>query len=118
MPARAPSSELIRVVVIIAFFLLSIIMNARKKARATKPAPGQSGGTPLDSIREAMRQASEQARARRGQPPTGAEPLPLPQSFSQTQPPTIQPESSMIPTLLLLSLLVCIALMAYRFFAR
>ena len=118
MPARAPSSELIRVVVIIAFFLLSIIMNARKKARATKQAPGPSAGTPLDSIREALRQAAEQARARRGEPPTGAEPLPLPQSFSQSQPPTIQPESSMIPTLLLLALLVCICLMAYRFFAH
>lgn len=33
------------------------------------------------------------------------------------QPPTIEPESSMVPSLLLLALVVCLCAMAYRYWA-
>jgi hypothetical protein len=113
MPARAPQ-ELIRLVVIIAFFAISFILRAAK-ARSNKPAPAPPARpTPLDAVREAMRKASEQARTGQSAPnPT--EPPQLLESLPQ--PPAITPESSIVPSLLLLALLVCLGLMAYRYFA-
>jgi hypothetical protein len=126
MPFKAPNSELIRVVVIILFFAISVIFRARKKPTPAKPGAGAPSTSPLDVLRESMRQASDQARARRTQfPSTGfpsrefpskSAPLQPDQPFQQ--PPTIQPESSFVPSLLLLALFACLCFMAYRYFAR
>jgi hypothetical protein len=61
-----------------------------------------------------MLQSAEQARAQQsGQVEEG-----LPK-FSEPfqQPPAIKPESSFVPSLLLLALVVCLCMIAYRYWA-
>jgi hypothetical protein len=71
-----------------------------------------------------MRQASEQqARARQSKSPFQSStlaPPPLSESLkldSFNQPPSIKPESPVVPSLLLLALFGCLCYMAYRYFA-
>jgi hypothetical protein len=116
MQFRAPSSELIRVVVIILFFAISVIFRARKNPMPAKPATGAAKASPLDTLRVAMRQASEQNRARQKNPADNASPFQMQESVQQ--PPTIEPESSIVPSLLLFALFACLCFMAYRYFAR
>jgi hypothetical protein len=115
MLASAPSSELIRVIVIIAFAAMSLILRAKKKPDAARSAPGRPPTTPLDTIREAMRQGAEQGRVRRQQSPFQSASPQLSDSFNQ--PPAIKPESPVFPSLLLLALFACLCYMAYRYFA-
>jgi len=123
MQFRAPNSELIRVVVIILFFAISVIFRAKKKPGTTTPVKREGMGSPLEALSmakrqlsEAKRRAAEDARASRRQPPTELGPFQM-QEFVQ-QPPTIEPESSIVPSLLLFALFACLCFMAYRYFAR
>jgi hypothetical protein len=113
-PAFNPA--MIRVVVIVLFVIISQFLRARKRSQSPKPtlSAGTAKASPLDEMREAMRQAADQARARRGQSPVDTEPQ-LSQELQQ--PPTIEPESSFIPSLLLMALFACLCFMAYRYWA-
>jgi hypothetical protein len=126
MLAGAPGSEIVRIIIIIVFAAVTLFLRATKKPTPSRPAPGAGAPrtTPLDSIREAMRQASEQqARARQRQDPFQSStlaPPPVSESLkldSFNQPPSIKPESPIVPSLLLLALFACLCYMAYRYFA-
>jgi hypothetical protein len=118
MLASAPNSELVRVVIIAAFALFTLVLRAIKKPTPTPPARGTGAprSNPVDAIREAMRQASEQARTGRPPSPFQAEPPQVRDSFPQ--PPAIKPESPVLPTLLLVALFVCLCYMAYLHFVQ
>jgi hypothetical protein len=114
---------LIRVMVIALFLIITQFLRAAKTSKTSKPASPMSAGKESqvgEVLRNAMRQAAEQARARRNEPtaygpsPQFGEPFQQPQF---QQPPTIEPESSFIPSFLLLALLACLCLMAYRHWA-
>jgi len=126
MLAGAPSSEIVRIVIIIVFAAVTMFLRATKKPIPSRPAPGTGAppAKPLDAIREAMRQASEQqARARQSKDPFQSStlaPPPMSESLkldSFNQPPAIKPESPVLPTLLLLALFACVCYMVYRYFA-
>lgn len=117
---------LIRVVLIALFFIVPLVLRAARLSASSKPASsaGERKKSPLESLREAMLQAAEQAgTAQNGKPaekPAGE----VRAAFQQPskigdlrQPPAIGPESSFIPSLLLLALLACLFLMAYRYWA-
>jgi hypothetical protein len=108
---------MIRVVVIVLFLIITQVLRARKKSQPSKPTLGEGTGraSSLEMLREAMRQVSDQARTRQGESPVDGEPLQLSQELQQ--PPTIEPESSLIPSFLLVALLACLCLMAYRYWA-
>ncbi len=126
MLASAPGPEIVRVIIIIVFAAVTLFLRATKKATPSRPAPGPGSPrpAPLDAIREAMRQASEQqARARQSQDPYQSPTL-VPPRFSEpmkvdsfNQPPAIKPESPVVPSLLLLALFACLCYMFYRYFA-
>ncbi len=118
MFASAPNSEVIRVVVIAAFAVITLVLRAIKKPTPTPPPRGTGvpRANPMDAIREAMRQASDQARTGRPQSPFQSAPPQVRDSFPQ--PPPIKPESPVLPTLLLVALFVCLCYMAYRYFAQ
>jgi hypothetical protein len=128
------NSDLIRPIVVMLFFVIALFLRAsemKKRAKAAKAARGTDDArgaddtgtrkeTSLAMLREAMRQAAEQARMRRGEVSGQAEPrqgeaLQMGESFQA--PPTIEPESSIVPSLLLLALVGCLCLMAYRYWA-
>ena len=125
------SPAVIRVVLIVLFLIITQILRARKVSQAAKPAEKTSmdKGSPLDALREAIRKAAEQARAQQSGEVAGEEPLQERELFHQSpfqQPPRIesiqqaqpiQPESSLISSFLLVALLVCLFLMAYRYWA-
>jgi hypothetical protein len=114
----ASNSALIRIVLIILILVVPQIVRAVLQAKKAKSAAGTgvNRGTPLgDALREALRKSAEQSRMRRGEAPLEAEPLRLNEQFDQ--PPKIEPESSFFPSILLLALLVCLCLMAYRYWA-
>ena len=136
MNDTAFNPALIRVLLIVAFLVLSQFLRMRTPAKTTKPAPAGKQ-SPLELIREAMQQAKQQTQTRQsGQPldqfrrkpgPTVDE---FPMQIDQPQvtqdfrlgeqlqqPPSIQPESTFVPSLLLLALLACLFLMAYRYWA-
>jgi hypothetical protein len=113
----------IRVVVLVVFLIITQIMRVVNKAKP--PAKRDDQGSPLESLRVAIRQATEQIRAGAsesradGQSPSVDEKFQQPR-FQQSefnQPPATEPESSFIPSLLLLALLGCLCLMAYRHWA-
>ncbi|PSH04798.1 MAG: hypothetical protein CXZ00_05365 [Acidobacteria bacterium] len=116
MEPRAPNPEIIRLLVILLFALFVLIR--AKLARSSTTASGRTPGKAPqlgDALREAMRKAAEQAEAQQyGQ--RFEERLPrLREQFEP--PPAIKPESSFISSLLLLALLVCLCLLAYRYWA-
>jgi len=127
MHGAGPNPAMIRLVLIVVFLVLPYVLRAVTKSKGSKPASGTGAGkgAPLETLRETMRQAAEQARARRGQlagrterteQMAAAEPLEFRQQNQQIQQaPTIEPESSWIPSMLLLALLACLCLMAYRY---
>ncbi len=134
MSDTAFNPALIRVVIIVGFLILSQFLRMRKSTPSARPAPPNPAGkqAPLELMREAMQQAKQQAQARQqNQPrPTGQAVEEFPMQVDQPQvlqdfrigeqleqPPTIQPESSLIPSVLLLALLACLFLMAYRYWA-
>ncbi len=133
MSDTAFNPALIRVVLIVGFLILSQFLRMRKPAPGAKPAPRNPAGkqSPLELMREAMLQAKQQQARQQNQPrPTGQAVEEFPMQVDQPQviqdfrigeqleqPPTIQPESSFIPTVLLLALLACLFLMAYRYWA-
>jgi hypothetical protein len=110
----------IRAAIIVLFLVITTFLRARQLSKTPKPVSRPGNAPSLDAVREAMRQASETAQRRRNEtllreehPVPDGEPLKLNEAFKQ--PPTIQPESSFLPSLLLLALLVCLCLMAYRY---
>jgi|SRR5476651_1365989 hypothetical protein len=117
MQARVSNPEsLIRAVLIVLFLVVTFVLRARKLQGSTKPGTRAKGPQLGESLREAMRQAAEQARARKsGQTVEGELTRPSDEPFEQ--PPKIQPESSFIPSLLLLALAACLCLIAYRYWA-
>jgi hypothetical protein len=122
MRAAAINSDLIRPILVMLFFVVALILRASEMAKRSKAAKAARGAdtitrkeTSFEMLREAMRQAAEQARIRRGGDPRQAEALQMGEQFQA--PPTIEPESSIVPSLLLLALLACLCLMAYRYWA-
>jgi len=83
----------------------------RVMTKQPKPVQRDRPGLPLDALREAKRRI-EQERDR--QQLRLSEPKPLQPSEQLQQPPTVAPESSWFPSLLLLALLACLCLMVYR----
>jgi hypothetical protein len=121
MHEKALNPALIRVVLIVLFVLVMQVLRAAKLFKASKPVSraGEAKVSPLESLRKAMLQAAEQTRARQGGPPVNQEPAQLREPFQPLQqPPAIGPESSFVPSLLLLALLGCLFLMAYRYWVR
>jgi hypothetical protein len=133
MHTAAFNSDLIRPLLIVLFLVITQILRAAKMSKTAKPsartgadtAPAAAAPKLTNAFREAMRRRAEQARSQQGgQPvqaePTEAEPPQFVEGFQQPpfqQPATIQPESSIVPSLLLLALLACLCLMAYRYWA-
>jgi hypothetical protein len=128
MHGTGPNPALIRGVFIVLIVLISQILRMAKKSKASNPAAGGGGGkgSPLEVLRQVKRQASNPARGPRSELPVQGEPMAVAeplrfeeqQPFQQVQqPPTIGPESSLIPSLLLLALLACLCVMAYRYWA-
>jgi hypothetical protein len=115
MPKFTLNPALIRLILIVLFVVITQILGARKRANAPKPAQGTRKGSPLEVLRESMRQASDQARTGQGKGPIEGEALQLSQQLQQ--PSTIEPESSLIPSVLLVALFACLCLMAYRYWA-
>jgi len=115
MPKFTLNPALIRVILIVLFVAVTQILGARKRANAPKPTPGTRKGSPLEVLRESMRQASDQARTGQGKGQIEGEALQISQQLQQ--PSTIEPESSFIPSVLLVALLACLCLMAYRYWA-
>lgn len=125
MHGAALNPALIRALLIVLFVVITQLVRAAKMSKTAPPKPTAQAGAPKaaplgDAFREAMRQRAEQIRARQsGQPlqdePDEAEPLSSDAPFAQ--PPKIEPESSFVPSLLLLALLACLCLMAYRYWA-
>jgi hypothetical protein len=108
---------LIRALLIVLFLVISQILRASKRSKTANPTarPAAATGSPLsDALREAMRQKAD--RARQSERPPDGELLQMSEPFQQ--PPKIEPQSSFVPSLLLLALLVCLCLMAYRYWAR
>lgn len=118
MFASAPNSELVRIVIIAAFAVFTLVLRAIQKPTPIPPPRGTGvpRSNPIDALREAMRQASDQARTGRPQTPFPSTPPQMRDSFPQ--PPAIKPESPVLPTLLLVALFVCLCYMAYHYFAR
>jgi hypothetical protein len=126
MPEMNP--RLLRVALLVLFMIVTQIFRVMAKS---KPAQRDRPGSPLEALKEAKRRI-EQERARQQQRPQEAELLQPGEQFDQQQfqqpqfqqqdlqqpqfqqPPTVAPESSWFPSLLLLALAVCLCLMAYR----
>lgn len=118
MLASLPNSEIIRIAIIVIFAVVTLLSRFAKKTAPPRPtsSPGTSGTTPWETLRQAMRQGAEQGRPIQQPRPFQVPPPQLRDSFNQ--PPATQPESSFLPSLLLLALFVCLCLIAYRYFAR
>ncbi len=122
MRGAALNPSLIRALLIVLFLVITQIMRAAKLSKTAKPGTRTGAGTGIqlgDALREAMRRRGERARGQSELPLQGeqskAEPRRLDEPFQQ--PPKIEPESSFVPSLLLLALLACLCLMAYRYWA-
>jgi hypothetical protein len=113
MPKIAFNPALIRVILIVLFVVITQILAARKRANAPKPAPNTRKGSPLEVLRESMQKAPDQARAGQSKGQVDGTILEISQQLQQ--PSTIEPESSLIPSVLLVALFACLCLMAYRY---
>jgi hypothetical protein len=108
---------LVRFLLIVLVLVVPLLMRMAKQRRTATP-PVRPKASPLgEALREARRQPAEQARAR-GEGPSEItrEAGALRMSEPMNLPPKIEPESSFFPSLLLLALLVCLGVMAYRYF--
>ncbi len=140
MHGAALNPSLIRPLLIVLFLVITQILRAAKVSKTPSKTPpktmsetanpgtrtGVGTATQLgDVFREAMRQRAEQTRARQSQQPVnvdvvGSEVVQVGEEFHEPPfqpPPKIEPESSFVPSLLLLALLACLCLMAYRYWA-
>lgn len=119
MHETGSNTALIRILLIVLILVVPQIIRAMQRAKKAKSVAEDAGPVRTNSLgdvlREAMRKSAEQARARRGELPMQAEPLRLNEQFEQ--PPKIEPESSFLPSMLLLALVACLCLMAYRYWA-
>jgi len=88
MPKFAFNPALFRVILIVLFVVITQILAARKRANSPKPAPGMQKGSPLEVLRESMRQASDQARTgqSKGQVDGAANSSSNPQRLSRSRP--------------------------------
>jgi hypothetical protein len=122
MRGLGSNSTLIRFVLIVLFLAITQIFRAVMAPRKPKPAAGGGAGNGKrtgDLLREALRQSPEQASAPRSMQPTPPERFQISErSPLLQQPPKIGPESSFVPSFLLLALFVCLCAMAYRYWAR
>jgi hypothetical protein len=109
---------LVRFLLIVLVLVAPLLMRLAKQRKTATP-PVRPKASPLgEALREVRRQSAEQARARReGPTEITREADALRMSERMNLPPTIEPESSFFPSLLLLALLVCLGVMAYRYFA-
>lgn len=118
-PAFNPS--LIRLILVILFLLMAQLLRLRKTAKTIRPMPKTKPETVVqtetvvDEFRDALKQASEKARAQRqgNVPVAGFQPMLIRDQVQQ--PPKVEPESPLLPSLLLIALVVCLCLMAYRY---
>ncbi len=123
MHRAALNPALIRALLIVLFLVISQIMRARKMSKSGKPGTRSGAGTGVqlgDALREALRQRTEQARGQSELPLQGERIQKSPRQLGEPfqQPPKIEPESSFVPSFLLLALLACLGLLAYRYWAR
>lgn len=113
------NAELIRVVLIVLVLMITLLLRARKMPRNSKPVPGSDAGKesrPGDSPRPAPHQFSWEARAPRSDQPLSPDRFRV--SEPLRQPSKIEPESSFVPSFLLLALVACLCVVAYRYWAR
>ena len=121
MHVAAINPSLIRLVLVVLFVVFFQLLRAAKMSRGSNPVPGRNAGKGSqlgEALREAMRQAAE--RERQSRSPADQDQTQSREEFRLPpfqQPPAIKPESSFIPSLLLLALLGCLVLMAYRYWA-
>jgi hypothetical protein len=109
--------RLLRIAIIFFALIVPLIRLLQQRKKPTQPIRPKAPSVG-EALREAMRQSAEQARARRGgfsEPAREAGALRMSEPIKF--PPTIEPESSFLPSLLLIALLVCLGVMAYRYFA-
>jgi len=110
---------LLRPLLIVLFLIIMQVLRAVKNSKTPKPTPrpGAASGTPTSiALPEVMQQKADQPRLRQNQWTANAG---LFKMSEQVQlPPKIEPESSFVPSLLLLALLVCLGMMAYQYLAR
>jgi hypothetical protein len=122
MRGLGSNAVLIRAVLIVLFLAIMQIFRAAMTPRKPKPAAGSGAGNGSrtgDLLREALRQAPDPVGAPRNAQPPPAERFQVSEPSPQLQqPPKIGPESSFVPSFLLLALFVCLCAMAYRYWAR
>ena len=114
MPKSGPNLELIRAALIVLFVVISFVLRAARMPKKQGPTPQAGSGLDM-RLGELLRGMKRQAEAPMGEQAEDAERLQLKEPFQQ--PPKIEPESSFLPSLLLLALLVCLCLMAYHYWA-
>lgn len=107
MFASTSDKEMIRVLFLVAIVLFTIISQAMKQKGGEKPQSRPAQPSP----RDAWRQAMEQLRARRQEQEFNLHPE-MRSSFPQ--PEAIQPESPILPSILLVALVVAVAALVYR----
>lgn len=110
------NSALIKIVLILLILIVPQILRIMQQVKKSKSAPVPSRGTPLaDALREALQKPRGQAGPHPGEVKMNVDALRANEQFQQ--PPKIEPESSFLPSALLLALLACLGVMAYRYLA-
>ena len=107
MLASVPDKEVVRVVFLVAIAVLTLISQVMKQKGAQKPPSRPAQPSPADAWRQVM----EQLRARRQQKELSIRPE-AQKPFAQ--PEVIQPESSFLPSILLIALVIAVAALVYR----
>ncbi len=107
MAASFPDKEIFRVLFLVAIAVFTIVSQVMKQKSAQKP----QARPPQPSPGDAWRQVLEQIRGRREQQQLTIRPE-TKAAFSQ--PDVIQPESSIIPSLLLVALVIAVGALVYR----
>lgn len=110
---------LFRPLLIVLFLIIMQILRAVKNSKTPKPTPrpGAAKGMPSSvTPPEVMQQKADRP------PLLQKQWTAKPGLFKMTEqvqlPPKIEPESSFVPSLLLLALLVCLGILVYRYLAR
>jgi hypothetical protein len=119
MHKAALNPNLIRPLLIVLFLVIMQVLRAVKSSKTPKPAPRPGTGNGISSgtaSPEAIPQKVDPPRLRKNEWTANAGLFTMSEKIQQ--PPKIEPESSFVPSLLLLALLVCLGIMAYQYLAR
>jgi len=110
---------LLRPLLIVLFLIIMQVLRAVKNSKTPKPTPRPDAARGVPSSvasPEFIQQKADQPRLRQNQWNANAGLFKMSEKIQL--PPKIEPESSFIPSLLLLALLVCLGMMAYQYLAR